>query len=352
MAVTIINKAEDISAQSTDNVTTIERVMIVNGENMTEIATSSVVPQPSSRHPANPAFVLKERSFEQVGNVGREVQAQVTMTYSNEGYNGNIDMGSGSKDPWDLDAQNVQVTYSTEPTPLLYGYTSAGKRKQLLNSAGSRLLIEGQSIIRQISFIFCVKDGRTGEAPINNRAIINSKSETAAGYSFEPFTAMLMPMNATFVQDVDENGDIYRRYWQIEAVILENEKTWLRSALDVGTMAIFKAGEPPQPIYQYTPWEYPDPQANLAIPPQYGSIAHVVQAKKSYADKTHSDANSYAQQFDSLPYSEITEPLPLKNGAVYTAAIKDPVNNPYGTIDYFETKPASWAKWDLPRKRA
>lgn len=166
-----------------------------------------------------------------------------------------------------------------------------------------------------------------------------------------PYTAMLMPMNAQFLSDVDDNGNITRNYWQIDAVVLENDQTWQRSALDVGTMAIFKAGEPPQPIYQYTPWQYPDPQANLAIPPQYGSIAHVVQAKMSYADRTHTDANSYAQQFDSLPYSEITEPLPLKNGEVYTAAIKDPVNNPYGTIKYFEVAPTSWAKYNIPNTR-
>lgn len=348
MAVTITHKAEDVSASSEGKVTTIERVMIVNGSNMTEIATSPLIPQPASRHPQNSIFVLTNRTFEQVGNVGREVQAQVNLTYSNQG-----NVGDGNKDPWDLDAQNVHVSYTTEPTPLLEGYKDDGTKFQLLNSAGSRLLIEGQSIIRQISFTFCVKDGRTGEAPINNHAIINSTSEKAAGYKFDPFTAMLMPMNAVFIADVDENGDIFRRYWQIEAVIMENEKTWKRKALDIGTMAKFYADKPPQPIYQFTKWIYPDPQANINIPPSYGSIDDVLLAKTAYANLNYNgNREDWVRFFDTLPYHEITEPLPLKNGAVYTAAVSDPINYPYNTIQYFESKPASWSKWNLPKKRA
>lgn len=348
MAVTITHPAEDISASSEGKITTIERLMIVNGSNMTEIATSLLVPQPESRHPKNSNFVLTNRSFEQVGNVGREVQAQVTLTYSN---NGNV--GDGDKDPWDLDAQNVQVGYTTEPTPLLNGFDKQGNKFQLLNSAGSRLLIEGQNIIRQISFTFCVKDGKSGEAPLNNRAIINSKSERAAGYKFDPFTAMLMPMNATFIQDVDEYGEIYRRYWQIEAVIMENSKTWERQALDVGTMALFEGMEYPQPIYQYTPWRYPDPGANIGIQPLFGSIDDVIRAKTSYADMVSpGNATEWAKNYDLVPYNEITEPLPLINGKVYTNAIKDPLTYPYGYIPYFETKPGSWNKYNLPKKRA
>jgi hypothetical protein len=223
----------------------------------------------------------------------------------------------------------------------------------LLNSAGSRLLIEGQNIIRQISFTFCVKDGKSGEAPLNNRAIINSKSEKAAGYKFDPFTAMLMPMNATFIQDVDEYGDIYRRYWQIEAVIMENSKTWERKALDVGTMALVEGKEYPQPIYQYTPWQYADPGANIGIQPRFGSIDDVIRAKTAYANMVSpGNATEWAKNYDLVPYNEITEPLPLINGKVYTNAIKDPVKYPYGYIPYFETKPGSWNKYNLPQKRA
>lgn len=346
MAVTIMHKAEDMSAQSEGKITTLERVMIVNGDNIAEIASSSIIPKNDSRHPLNSSFVLTNRQFERVGNVGRKVQAQVTLTYSNEG-----EVAEDNKDPWELDAQNVQVSYTTEPTPLLEGYKQDGVKFQLLNSARSRLLIEGQNIIRQISFTYCVKDGRTGEAPINKRAIINSSAETVAGYSFAAFTAKLMPMNASFIQDVNDDGEIYRRYWQIEAVILENEKTWLRSALDVGTMAIFKAGEPAQPIYQYTPWTSTNDEENMLIKPKFGSINDVIAAKKAYSDKF---ADSEKQsRFDMLPYQEITEPLPLtEDGRVYEQALIDPVNKPYLTVDYFETKPASWSQWNLPKKRA
>ena len=345
MAVTITHKAEDVSASSEGKVTTVERVMIAEADSIIEIATSKAIPQPDSRHPYDSTFKLINRNFEQVGNVGRRVQSRITLTYSNEG---NVD--DGKKQPWELDAQNVQVGYTTEPSPLLYGYNREGIRLQLLNSAGSRLLIEGQSIIRQISFTFCVKDGRSGEAPINNAAIINKSSEKAAGYTFEKFCAMLMPMNANFIQDVDDEGEIYRRYWQIEAVILENNNSWEREALDVGTMAVFKDGEAAQPIYQYTPWTSLDPTKNLGIAPTFGSIDDVLRAKIRLANSGSS--SDWNKNFDSLPYSEVTEPLPLINGRVYIEAIKNPQAYPYKKGAYFESKPGSWNKYDLPSKRA
>jgi hypothetical protein len=346
MAVTIIHKAEDVSAQSEGKITTLERVMIVNGDNMAEIASSNIIPKNDSRHPLNSSFVLTNRQFERVGNVGRKVQAQVTLTYSNAG-----EVAEDNKDPWDLDAQNVQISYNTEPTPLLEGYKKNGEKIQLLNSAGSRLLIEGQSIIRQISFMFCVKAKKSGEAPINNRAIINSSAETVAGYSFAAFTAMLMPMNASFVQDVNDDGEIYRRYWQIEAVILENEKTWQRKALNVGTMAKFSTTKPAQPIYQYTPWTSDSDAENMLVKPKFGSIDDVIAAKNAYANNFPDSEKQ--SRFDMLPYQEITEPLPLTvDGKVYEQALVDPKNNPYLVVPYFETKPANWSQWNLPKKRA
>ena len=261
----------------------------------------------------------------------------------------------GSKDPWELAAQNVQVSYSTENVPLLFGYKGDGTMIQLLNSAGSRLLIEGQRIIRQISFSYCVKAGRTGEAPINDRVIINAKTEKTAGYTFKPFTAMLMPMNATFVQDVDDNGDIYRRYWQIEAVIMENASTWVRRALDVGTKALFGDKKIPQPIYQYYEWTNPDANANFEVPPSFGSISDVERAKMHFADiggGVRSNSEDWNKRYDMVPYNEMTEPLPLNNGKIYLDAIKDPEKYPYKTINYFENKPGSWAKWNLPKGRA
>lgn len=345
MAVIITHKAEDISAQTQGKVNTVERLMQVSADTFIEVISTSKIPKPDSRHPGDSTLVLQDRSFEIVGNLGRKTQVAVRLTYSDEGNN-----DDGDKDPWELDAQNVSVSYSTEPAPMHFGYNAKGEKVPLVNSAGGRLLVEGQNTIRQISFTFCVKSGKTGEAPVNNKALINSSDVKVAGYTIAPFEGLLMPMNAQFVADVDDEGEIYRRYWQIQAVILENERTWLRKALDVGTMARFIENQPPQPIYQFTPWTDPKPENNFNIPPVYGNIDKAIEAKIQYAKKF--PGAQYQAKFDELPCSEITEPLPLLNGKVYIDAMKDPIKNPYKTVDYFETKPTSWAKWNLPKKRA
>lgn len=350
MAVTIKHPMEDRSGSSDKNTSTIESELIVEADNIAEAIASSIVPQYGARHPSNARLRLVSRSFEPVGNVGRRVQLSVKLTFSDESDATTLAVDA-DKDPWDLDAQNVQVSYSTEPFPLKYGYDTDGSLCQLKNSAGSRLLIEGQNTIRQISFMFCVKAKKSGEAPINDVEVINSTTETVAGYTLKPYHAKLMPMNATFVNEVDENGRDKRSYWQIEAVILENNKTWLRKALDVGTMAKFAPDKPAQPIYQYTPWTSTNDGENMLIKPKFGSIDDVIAAKKAYSDKF---ADSEKQsRFDMLPYQEITEPLPLtEDGRVYEQALIDPENNEYNVVAYFETKPASWSQWNLPKKRA
>lgn len=341
---------EDRSGSSDKNISTIESEMIVEADNIAEAMGAAIIPQYGSRHPHNARLYLTNRSFEPVGNVGRRVQLSVKLTFSDESDATTL-AADADKDPWDLGAQNVQVSYTTETAPIKYGYRTDGSLRQLKNSAGSRLLIEGQRNIRQISFMFCVKAKKSGEAPINDKEIINSRTETVAGYTFEPYTAKLMPMNATFINEVDEDGKDKRSYWQIEAVILENKNSWQRQALNVGTMAKFSPEKPAQPIYQYTPWSSTDDSVNLKEKPKFGSIDDVIAAKFSYA-KLFADSEKQSR-FDMLPYQEITEPLPLlPDGTVYEQALIDPENNSYYVVSYFETKPASWSQWNLPRKRA
>lgn len=357
MAVIILNKAEDQSSQMSNNTITVERLMRVSGNSITEIATSSVIPQYGSRHPENSLLQVTDVNVDPVGNIGRQIQAKVTITYSNKlsGSGGGNSGGSNNDniDPWLLGAQNISEDYISEKEPLAFGYDKNGKKVQLKNSAGSRLRIEADVIVRQISFTYAVKAGRAGRAPINNKALVNKQTEYIAGYEFVPYQAMLMPMKATFTADVNDEGNVYRRYWTISAVIFEHPKTWERSALDVGTMALFAKSDGSkilQPIYQYTPWNSTENKDNIKIPPVYGCIDDVIQAKFAYSDKFEKSERS--SRWDSLPYSEITEPLPLLNGSVYIDAMKDPINNPYKTIDYFEVNPSSWAQWNLPRERA
>ena len=46
--------------------------------------------------------------------------------------------------------------------------------------------------------------------------------------------------------------------------------------------------------------------------------------------------------------SPVTEPLPLNGGYVYTAAIQDPTNNKYKTLDYIQYPKRDFS--DLPFK--
>lgn len=341
---------EERSGNCDGNATTIECELIAEADSISDLIASGIVPHYGTRHPNNARLRMVQSSFEPVGNIGRKMQISVKLTYTDESNAATL-AADADKDPWDLDAQNVHVTYTTETTPIKYGYRTDGSLRQLKNSAGSRLLIEGQRTIRQISFMFCVKAKKSGEAPINDKEIINSRTETVAGYTFEPYTAKLMPMNATFINEVDEDGKDKRSYWQIEAVILENKHSWQRQALNVGTMAKFSPEKPAQPIYQYTPWSSTDDSVNLKEKPKFGSIDDVIAAKFSYS-KLFADSEKQSR-FDMLPYQEITEPLPLlPDGTVYEQALIDPENNQYYVVSYFETKPASWSQWNLPRKRA
>ena len=341
--VIITHKAEDISASTSGDVTTISRRMRVEGDSLMEIVQSSKIPKKDSRHPANSTFQVTEVQFEPSGNLGRRVQATINITYSNEGNVG----GDGDKDPWELDASDVNVNYTTENVPLLYGYNKNGDLRQMLNKAGLRLEVQTQHYLRQITFSFAVKAKSSGEAPTNNRPFINKDSVKAAGYTFAPYEAMLMPMNAAYVADVDDDGEIYRRYWKMSATILENDRTWQRKVLNVGTLARLKEGEAPRPIYQYSPW-LPKNSAdqNARIPPRFGSIDDVIAAQKAYEESGKNEKGI------TIPYNEITEPMPLTDkGLLFQAAIEDPMKNPYIELVYYEYPPTSWAQWNLPKKR-
>lgn len=342
MAVIITHRAEDVSASMSGDVTTVTRRMRVEGDDLMEIVSSPMIPRKNSRHPKNSTFQVTDVQFEPSGNMGRRVQATITLTYSNDG---SVN-GDGDKDPWELDASDVQVNYTSESVPLLYGYDKDGAARQMLNRAGCRIEAQTQHYLRQLSFTYAVKARSSGEAPTNNRPIINKSTERVAGYTFAPYEAMLMPMNAAFVADVDDDGKVYRRYWRVTATILENDKTWQRRVLNVGTLARTAAGEPPRPIYQYTPWlaSNSDTQ-NAAISPRFGSIDDVIAAQKAYEKGGN-------EKGVTIPYSEITEPMPLTSqGLLYQEALANPTANPFIELVYYEYTPSSWAQWNLPRKR-
>lgn len=354
--VTITHKAEDISAQASSSGTNIKRIMRVSADSVAEAVASSKIPQRGSRHPYNSMYALTERNIEIVGNLNRQVQLRIDLTYSHgsggETSTENPDTEGGySRPPWKTGARNVQVSYSTESVPLLQGFNHSGDEFQLLNSAGSRFKVETNLYLRRVTFNFSVRAGQDGNPPVNNTPLINASGEKVAGFTFAPKQAMLLPMNATFVQDVDDTGHVYRKYWDVTAEILENPNTWERELLNIGTFARFGDKKEPQQIYQYTPWTNPDPILNQGIQPKYGSIEDVIAAREVYRKSfTEKDSASAMQNF---PFQEVTEPLPLRaDGTIYEEAMLDPVNHPYLKIGYYEYLPTYWRSWNLPKERA
>ena len=88
----------------------------------------------------------------------------------------------------------------------------------------------------------------------------------------------------------------------------------------------------------------PVTSVNLAIV-RYGSVEDVTAALNKYRQNVASGG--------TIPYQQVTEPVPLlEDGSVYEDAIRNPAKYPYKTIDFFESKPVSWSKWNLPKSRA
>lgn len=347
--VTITHTAEDISSQTQNGQTTINRVMRVSADSVTEAAESTMIPKYGSRHPLNSIYTLTERNMEVVGNLNRKVQIKVELTYATASNSGGNSSGGNSdnKPPWKLGAYNIQISHISERAPLLQAWNSLGERVQMLNRAGTRIKVETNQYMRQISFNYSVKASNEQQPPINNTPLINANTETIAGFEFKPLVAMLQPMNASYVEDVDDSGRVYRKYWNISAVIIENNRTWRRNVLNIGTYAKFPGKKYPQQIYQYTPWESSDPNENIKVSPTYGSIDDVIAARKKYAS-AESDSSALA----NFPYQEVTEPMPLDlNGNIYMQAIENPDKYPYVQLAYFEFKPSNWTKWNLPKER-
>lgn len=342
-------KQEDVGFSYNESEKRFTRKMMVEGTSMMEIFTSNILPMKGSRHPNNSGLRLVNCDCQPSGNMNGKIQAIATLEYSSVSED-------SDKDPWDLGAQNVTVSYNTESAPFISGYNEEGVKIQNLNSAGCRILAETTRYIKTLSFMFCVKGKSSGEAPTNDEPVINKSTTKVAGYSIKKGTGLLMPMGASFIVEYEADGQkIKRQYWEIQATIQCNPNGWAKKELDVGTMALFPEelaeGEKlvAKPIYQFTPWESKESSVNMRVKPKFGSIDAVIAAKIAYAKLFSS--SEYQRRFDELPYQEITEPLPLLNGQIYQDAIQDPVTYPYKTIDIYETLPASWREWDLPKKR-
>lgn len=341
MAITI-SSIEDTGMSMSSSGWTRTRQKVVSGDSWEELYLSGVFPQYGSRHPENTYFRLTSANISAIGNEGRKVQALWEGTYTTN----QTEFDNFDSDPWELDAQEVSVTPTTEQVVMTKGYywNEAENKwywRPLVNSARCPIVAETTRPITELSFIYAVKGDNRDEAPVNISGLINARKETVAGYTIDKWCGLLLPMSAKYITEYDElkPGEEKRRYWEMSVTIRINEKTQAKSFLDVGTLALFGNSTVPEPIFQF----YDDPLNHI---PKFGSIKQAMAYKKAWEKK-------YEGQKDapSFSWTEITEPLPLKNGEIYYEAMNK-TKNVYNTIELYESLPVSWNKYDLPRKRA
>lgn len=367
MAVEIIADEDRQLQTSTGGVVTFTRVMQIEADSLMEIASDTKIPQRGWRHPENSAFYLDSIEITPNGNKNRRVQALATLVYNNSAEL----IKEFDEDPWDLGAQNFSSQYVSLPVAFITGYDQYGNVVQNLNSAGCRIAAETNKYIREIQFTYCVKaknddDNFEGvEEPL-----INKSREIIAGIDIKPLTGLILPQSASFITEYNQSGNtVKRRYWEISTVIQINQNGWSRDELDVGTMAYFKNANgnivhSPRNIFSYTPWTSKDPAQNINVQQKFGSIDDVVRAKNNYAiavsgynpatttNPTSQQMQMYQQAWDELPYSEVTEPMPLRaDGTLYEEALSYPAVYPYNVIKIFDTKISSWNSFDLPKRR-
>lgn len=338
MAITI-SSIEDTGMSMSSSGWTRTRHKVVSGSSWEELYRGGVFPQYGSRHPDNSLFRLTSANISPVGNEGRGVQVLWEGTYTTN----QTEFSETDSEPWELDAQEVTVTPTTEQVVMTKGYywnTEQNKWywRPLVNSANCPIIAETTRPITELNFIYAVEAKNRDEAPVNISGLINSRKETVAGYEIDKWCGLLLPISATYITEYDElnPGEELRRYWELAVTIRINEQTQAKSFLDVGTMALFGDSTVPQPIFQY----YTAPDNPI---PTFGSINQAIAYKATWE-------KNYPDKKDQFSWTEVTEPLPLKNGEIYYDALNK-TKNVYNTIDLYESIPVSWNKYNLPKKR-
>lgn len=362
--VIVTHPAEDRdgNATSQNRERTLKRMMRVEGDSLSEIMESTKIPQVNSRLPGNSMYWLKDISYSVVGNLGRRVQCNVELSYSNSipTFSGGSSRGSDDKEdkpPWKLGAQNLSVTHASEQAPVMYGYDAGGNRVSLVNTASCPLTITGAQYIKQFSFTYCVREKASHNlvAPVNSEPTINRDYVLVAGISIPAYCGMLLPMTADLVVERDSEGAELRRYWQIKATIIYNHRGHVKRALNVGTLAMFKdkngdIPKIPRPVYQFTPWKSVEVEHQITTSPVWGSIDDLMRAQRDWED-IYFNANPTQASAPKIPYNQVTEPVPLDNdGCVDQKALIDPKYNPVKKLEWFEYAPSSWRKWNLPKE--
>lgn len=350
----VVEYARDASIQINSSGTTVVREKQINANSMDEIVNAHLLPQYGSRHPVFTHLRMTDCSFTPTGNTNGKVQGVCSATYSSKSTSMSL---SSDKEPWELGAQNLTSQSFSYQVPLLEGYAFEGSnyvKKQLMNTAGCRIEATTEKYGTDYNFVYAVRK----KPSFPNKPIINYKSATIAGMTFDFGEVMLMPVLFNPIIDRDDNGNVLRSYWEVNVNFRHKDERWFSRFLNVGTLARHSARNlAPQPTYKYFSWsEYYDednPDKKFEAPASFGNLIAVLAAKEAYAYRVSPNKNSkeWLQAYNELPYEEVTEPLPLNElGMIDLPAMIDPENNPYRTIGLYEYPLWRFAALDLPKK--
>lgn len=310
-------------------------------DTMVDVINSAYMPKWNDCHPVYTAFFVTD-----IGEVQTlsDTEWYIEVTYSNK-----IDSSEivpEETPPWNLPPQNVSIsTFDKEIAMTRYWDPKRKRWRDLLNSAGCRIVAGKTVTVGSLSFTMNEKK-KSSIPSLNAAYLYNSSTETVCGIKIPAYCGKLLPFSANLHSVTDSStGKIKYEYYAIDVTIHfilptgdDGNENWMFSLLDIGTLFRDDDGNLGA-LYKF---REATSKSDLATAPvKYGSI-----------DALTIQRNKWTDDLASFPYEEITEPIPLNDGKIYLEAIQSTDGSvPYGKIEGFDSRPASWSKFDLPKRR-
>lgn len=308
-------------------------------DTMVDCINSAYIPAWNDCHPVYTAFFVTD-----IGEVQTlsDDEWYIEVTYSNKLDSGSSPVPNETK-PWNLPPLDFKIhTFDKQIAMTKYWDQKEKKWKQLLNSAGTPISAKKTVTVGVMSFTMNEKKGNSIPS-LNASYIFNSSAETVCGIKIPAFCGKLLPFSA-FLHTVNDSstGKVKYEYYAIDITIHfilptgdEGNESWEFSMLDIGTLCRDSQGNLGA-VYKFF-----DAKSKEDLKPEnvvYGPMESLILFRDAWTGEDK-----------DYPWEEITEPVPLNKGEVDYEAMRG--EKPYNTIDGFESRPGSWNRFNLPRKR-
>jgi hypothetical protein len=239
------------SANISNGVTTISRVMYFEADNMNEdavdIASLPEFPMKYAAHPSHPQFKYYGNATIEPFSV-QSKKWRATLEYSTSSNSSSIDVDGGKVNsetpPWKLKPDNINFTYPELTIPFKMAFDKKGNCKiPVVNTAGDALTATRSVYHAKLSFTFATQNWDINDALTYSNSI-NSDSTTICGIKFQKNTALLLPPEATYVTVYQDGSDkIKWQYWNVSVNIMIDisKNIFVRKLLNIGDRAKFKS---------------------------------------------------------------------------------------------------------------